>query len=100
MLAGAAQREAEVGLGEHASALSRLEALEQDGLIPDADAWVALARARLQKEDRERALKAVEQALIKDRNHSVALALRAEFDGQNSRVEEVRSQKAGICRSE
>lgn len=72
--------EAEVGLGRHASALERLEALEKDGLVPDADAYVALARARMSKADKDGARKAVDQALLKDKKHAAALALKDELE--------------------
>lgn len=72
--------EAEVGAGKYDVALARLQTLEEQGLLPDADAYVALGKARAHNGDVDGALKAVGQALEKNSAHKGALALKAKLE--------------------
>lgn len=68
--------EVRVGLKKHAAAKPVLEALAREDLMPDADAWVALAQAREAASDVKGALVAVATALQRAPRHAGALALK------------------------
>lgn len=72
--------EAEVGAGQLDEGLARLESLAADDLLPDADAHVALAQARLAKGDSGGALEAVNAALVQQPEHAGALTLKEQLE--------------------
>lgn len=72
--------EAEVGLGQFEEARKRLEELSAKLLLPDADAQVALAKARLAAGDSEGAKKAIAAALEQEPEHAGALAVKAQLE--------------------
>lgn len=74
--------EAELGAGRTERAAMLLEQLAGDGVIPDADGFVALAKARLAKANKEGALAAVRGALAMNAQHDEALALKAQLEGE------------------
>jgi uncharacterized protein HemY len=72
--------EAEEGLGLHNDAKSRLEPLRMKGLLPDADAHVALARALYGLGETGPARIEVDQALASEPDHPGALGLKQQLD--------------------
>jgi Tfp pilus assembly protein PilF len=72
--------EAEAGLGQFEEARKRLEELSAKMLLPDADAQVALAKARLAAGDSDGAKKAVAAALEQEPEHAGALAMKAQLE--------------------
>jgi tetratricopeptide (TPR) repeat protein len=76
--------EAELGLGRIAEARKKLEDLSSRLLLPDADAQVALANARLAEGAREAALEAVKAALQQEPKHPAALAFKAQLERERT----------------
>jgi len=91
--------QAELGAGKTAEGKARLEALEKDQLLPDADSQVALARARFADDDRPGALAAVTSALAQDPRHGGALALKAKLDPTpNAKADPMAGARAEVVR--
>ncbi|MHB8873819.1 MAG: tetratricopeptide repeat protein [Myxococcaceae bacterium] len=87
--------QAQLGSGKPAEGRANLEALDSEGLLPDADSKVALARARFAEDDRDGALAAVKAALAQDPRHGQALLLRAKLA---PRPDPLAGATAGIAR--
>lgn len=85
--------EAEVGMGKNAEGRARLESLNDSDLLPDADARVALARARFATGDTPGAYTALKAALDQEPDHAGALALKKHLDSTTA------GKKSGAPRS-
>jgi tetratricopeptide (TPR) repeat protein len=72
--------EALVGLRSFERARDSLEPLARGDLMPDAPAWVALARARQATGNKAGAIDAVKSALERDAQNGEALALKGELE--------------------
>ncbi len=72
--------EAEVALGAFDQALPRLEKLFKKSLLPDADSFVALARARAHRGDKAGALAAIDGAVALSPGDAKAAAVRTEVE--------------------
>lgn len=86
--------EAEVGQGKNDAALKRLDALDKDGLIGEADTYVALAKARLAAGERDRALDAVNKALAQTPAHAEALAMKKDLTAKPTPVSKPKADPA------
>ncbi len=71
--------EAEVATDWPQRARDLLEPLAKADLMPDADAWTALAKARRKTGDEEGARQALERALAMDASNTAAKALQQEL---------------------
>lgn len=72
--------EAEVGLGKNQEAKARLEPLKEQGLLPDPEAHVALAKAYLALGEVAAAKAEVEEALKQQPGHPGATAMKAQLE--------------------
>jgi tetratricopeptide (TPR) repeat protein len=72
--------ETEEALGQHAEAKGRLEALRAQGMLPDPEAHIALARALFALGEVDAARNELNEALAQEPDNAAALGLKAKMD--------------------